>query len=672
MSHPALPHRPAAPWRGGLATLALAGLTLLQACGSGDDAPAAEPPVTRPGTNPQLQAAAPGDLVAYAQQRLRQRGTGTPQAGAPAPAPTTGSLARSTSTVQEAGVDEADRLKTDGLHLYSLLPRTDTTSRLQIHRRAADGSVAPLQTLVLAAPGAIAGGPDALMLSDDGRTAAVLAESWEPQVQTTSTSPPAPPTTGPVHEARVAVQRVDVSDPATATPGTRISLQGWLVGSRRIGDALLVVTRHSPVLALDQLPPSDTAAREAAIAALTAPALLPNKTVDGGPAQPLVAESDCYIHADNASTSLETTTVTVFDLRSPVLASSSRCIAGGTEALYMSPTSLVLATTRYSYIPGDGPRVAMIFPEEMDTDVHKFALAGNGVVAGIDYRGSATVRGHLGWDGNQRPYRFGEHAGALRVLTYTGSSGWAVPADAGSTTPPSPARLTVLREDPASRTLRTVATLPNTQRPEALGKPDEQIYGVRFTGTRGYVVTFRRTDPLYVLDLADDADPRIAGALEVPGFSEHLYPLDGRLLFGVGRDADTTGAVGGLRFTLFDVQDMAQPRLLHSVVLGGVQSQSALSASPQGINFFERGGQVRIALPVDLAVEVTTQQTLFWQRGLQRFEVDLAAATLRTLPLLGATEGPQAQDLASDRSVQIEDHVYHLRSGNLTGHGWAP
>ena len=195
---------------------------------------------------------------------------------------------------------------------------------------------------------------------------------------------------------------------------------------------------------------------------------------------------------------------------------------------------------------------------------------------------------------------------------------------------------------------------------------------MRFTGTRGYVVTFRRTDPLYVLDLADDADPRIAGALEVPGFSEHLYPLDGRLLFGVGRDADTTGAVGGLRFTLFDVQDMAQPRLLHSVVLGGVQSQSALSASPQGINFFERGGQVRIALPVDLAVEVTTQQTLFWQRGLQRFEVDLAAATLRTLPLLGATEGPQAQDLASDRSVQIEDHVYHLRSGNLTGHGWAP
>jgi hypothetical protein len=569
--------------------------------------------------------------------------------------------------VQEAGVDEADRLKTDGVHLYSLLPRTGTASTLQIHRRAADGSVAPLQTLVLAPPGAIAGGPDALMLSDDGHTVAVLAESWEPQVQTATT----PPSTGPVHEARVAVQRVDVSDPATATPGTRISLQGWLVGSRRIGDRLFVVTRHSPVLALDSLPASDSAAREAAIAALTAPALLPNKTVDSGPAQPLVAETDCFIHADNASTVIETTTVTVFDLRSPVLASSSRCIAGGTEALYMSPTSLVLATTRYSYIPGDGPRVAMIFPEEMDTDVHKFALDSSGVVAGIDYRGSATVRGHLGWDALQRPYRFGEHGGALRVLTYTGSSGWAVPTDATDTTPPSPARLTVLREDPATRTLRAVATLPSAQRPEALGKPGEQIFGVRFTGTRGYVVTFRRTDPLYVLDLADDTDPRIAGALEVPGFSEHLYPLDDRLLFGVGRDADTAGVPGGLKFMLFDVQDLAQPTLLHSAVLGGAQSFSALSSSPQGINFFVRNGQARIALPVDLAVEVTTQQTLFWQRGLQRFEVDLAAGTLRTLPLLGATEGPQADDLASDRSVQIEDHVYHLRSGTLTAFGWA-
>ncbi len=35
----------------------------------------------------------------------------------------------------------------------------------------------------------------------------------------------------------------------------------------------------------------------------------------------------------------------------------------------------------------------------------------------------------------------------------------------------------------------------------------ERIYAVRFIGDVGYVVTFRQTDPLYTLDLADPAQP---------------------------------------------------------------------------------------------------------------------------------------------------------------------
>ena len=46
-----------------------------------------------------------------------------------------------------------------------------------------------------------------------------------------------------------------------------------------------------------------------------------------------------------------------------------------------------------------------------------------------------------------------------------------------------------------------IGQLPNAARPAPLGKPGEQIYAVHFLGNRGYVVTFHRTDPLYVLDL---------------------------------------------------------------------------------------------------------------------------------------------------------------------------
>jgi hypothetical protein len=633
-------------------------LLLLQACGS--DSPQPVVVDSGPGSDNTLKVSAAGELVGYMQQRLRlreaQRGSAV---GAPAVSPTPGPP-RSATPVQEAGVDEQDLLKSDGFHLYTLQAAVGASPRLQIHRRASDGSLSALPTLALPLPGTVDVSSAGLMLSDDGRTLALLAQTWEPLAMTAST--PFPGSSG---EARVVVQRLDVSDPATASAGTRISLQGMLVGSRRIGDALYVVTRHVPVLAVDQLPYDAAAQREAAIAGLTAAAVLPNRRVNDGPAQPLLNETDCFVNPDNASTSVETTSITVFDLRSPALAASTRCYAGGSEALYMSTTSLVLATTRYINTQPDGPVLAMMIPQDMHTDLHQFALG----AGGVDYRGSASVPGHLGWDMARRPYRMSEHAGHLRVLTFTGSFGWAVPADADGTTPPSPATLTVLREDSATRSLKVVSALPNAQRPEPLGKPGEQVYAVRFAGARAYVVTFRRTDPLYVLDLADAADPRITAALEVPGFSEMLYPLNDGLLFGVGRDTDSQGRVSGLKMALFDVQDATQPRLLASTTMGGPWSDTALSFTPHGIDLFVDAGVARIALPVDLA-QTASDGAVSWQRGLQRFDVALAAGTLQTLPLLGATFGAQSQDLGLDRSVQIEGDLYHLRSGSVTAYRW--
>lgn len=648
-------------WRAAAAAASAAAvLLLLQACGSDSTEPPKVDP--GPGSDYKLKPAAAGELVGYMQTRLRQREAGrdTAAVGGGAPVLAPAAPTRSTTTVQEDGVDEADPLKSDGVHLYTLLANGSASPRLQVHRRAADGGLSALTTLALPLPGSVVVGSAGLLLSDDGRTLALLAQTWEPMAMVATTPYP-----GGGGESRVVVQRLDVSDPAAASAGTRISLQGALVGSRRIGDALYVVTRHTPLLAVDQLPYNASAEREAAIAGLTAAAVLPNRRVNDGPAQPLLAETDCYVNPDNASTSVETTSITVFDLRSPALAASSRCYAGGAEALYMSTSSLVLATTRYVNTQPSGPVLAMMIPQDMRTDLHKFALA----AGGVDYRGSGTAAGHLGWDTEKRPYRFSEHAGHLRVLTFTGTVGWAVLADADSTTPPSPATLTVLREDAATRTLQVVSTLPNAQRPQPLGKPGEQVYAVRFAGARGYVVTFRRSDPLYVLDLADAADPRVAAALEVPGFSEQLYPLNERLLFGVGRDADAQGRITGLKMALFDVQDATQPRLLASTAMGGPWSESALTYTPHGIDLFVDASVARIALPVDLA-QSTSDGAVTWQRGLQRFEVALASGTLQALPLLGASLGVQSQDLGLDRSVQIAGDLYHLRSGSVTAYRW--
>ena len=88
----------------------------------------------------------------------------------------------------------------------------------------------------------------------------------------------------------------------------------------------------------------------------------------------------------------------------------------------------------------------------------------------------------------------------------------------------------------------------------------ENLYATRFAGDKAYAVTFRQTDPLWVIDLADSANPSIAGHLEVPGWSTYIEPL-GDLLFAIGVDS------GRVEASLFDVGDPANPTLASRIQL---------------------------------------------------------------------------------------------------------
>ena len=91
---------------------------------------------------------------------------------------------------------------------------------------------------------------------------------------------------------------------------------------------------------------------------------------------------------------------------------------------------------------------------------------------------------------------------------------------------------------------------------------DEDIYAVRFMGKTAYVVTFRNTDPLFVIDLSDPAAPVIKGEVKLPGFSEYLHPFGGGLLVGAGvKD----GGDGG-KLVLFDVSDPEHPKVLSEYI----------------------------------------------------------------------------------------------------------
>ncbi|EHR69409.1 beta propeller domain-containing protein [Burkholderiales bacterium JOSHI_001] len=656
-------HLPARLWPAAL-------LTVLAACGGGGGSPSAG----NAGT-PLLAVAQPGELLALARQRLAAVDPGPTNnaglGGAPMLAlagDASGSAAtvlRSSTLVQEAGIDEADLLKSTDSHVYTLDGNGTTTAtpslRVRSHRLQADGGVLPQGSLLVDED---AGGSvtlHGLLPAPAAQRLAVLSEwmSHSPfPNECLAMADCLVPAVLPAmlitrSEVHLAVLRAP--DDGSLTVHERLAIQGRLVGSRLVGQQLVLVTTHSPSLPL--APGASAAERQAALARLSAADILPTLRVGAQAVQALVADTDCYLQtAGSANTpGLQITTITVLDLGSPSLARRSRCFVGEVDAMYLSAQNLYLATSRAVTLNEGG---ALRYTGTLVTDIHKFTLAG------LDWRGSGQVDGHLGWDPARKAYRMSEHDGLLRVLSFTGDTGWTALEDA-TRRPASPATLTVLREAPTGTALERMATLPNASRPALLGHAGEQVHGVRFIGTRAYLVTFRRTDPLYVLDLADPADPRAVGELQVPGFSDHLFDLGHGLLLGTGHDADANGQQGGLRFGLFDVSNPAQPQALGSVVIGERGSASTLDHTPHGLALRADGDQVRLAVPV---VKAAASFSSF-SPALLQLNVDTTARTLSAKPLLAST-APGALSLWDQRVMHSNDKLLHWVGGDLRTLGW--
>jgi uncharacterized secreted protein with C-terminal beta-propeller domain len=112
---------------------------------------------------------------------------------------------------------------------------------------------------------------------------------------------------------------------------------------------------------------------------------------------------------------------------------------------------------------------------------------------------------------------------------------------------------------------------------DGLGR-NERIYSVRFIGPRAYVVTFRKTDPLYALDLTDPSHPRATGELKISGYSAHLQPVGENRLVGIGQETSEQGMITGTQVSLFDVADPANPRRLAQHVVPGASSEAEYDA----------------------------------------------------------------------------------------------
>lgn len=491
----------------------------------------------------------------------------------------------SSTNLQESGVDEADTVKVSGDNLF-MLTGCDDSPCVEVRRldstaaQAAPVSTFSLDTKIV---------PDGMYRVADG----ILGQDMLVTVAGQYGGWGWFDIWAGWQDSKTEVNFLNIAHPANLSRIEQLTIDGALVSSRVVDGTLYLVTRYTPGLPDYVRYPVDAAQKEqnaAVLARAELPQILPEVRDSRDDVTTLIESQDCYlpVSAVDGSYNPSIITITAVPLKNP-LAHQSTCFLGASETLYMTTDSLYLATTSWDYdVMTMG---ALRYSPQHTTAIHKFALTGGAIA----YRGSGAVEGHLGWNEDKKSFRMGENGDYLNVATSIGES-W---------TGDSSTRLSVLKEAGNNR-LETVSVL------DGIGKPGEQLYAARFLGDRVYLVTFRVIDPLYVVDLSDQERPRIAGELEIDGYSEYLHPLSENLLLGIGKDAvpaDDASDFGGrgawyqgVKLSLFDVANPAQPREIDSVVLGKRGTDSDVLWDHHAFTYLPAAGDepARIAIPVRL------------------------------------------------------------------------
>lgn len=194
--------------------------------------------------------------------------------------------------------------------------------------------------------------------------------------------------------------------------------------------------------------------------------------------------------------------------------------------------------------------------KEMEkTVIHKIAINGNK----IEYQAMGEVSGQV-----LNQFSLDENGDYFRLAT-TRSQQWS--------------RLSAAQTDSYSNvyvldaSLKTIGSLENIA-------TTEKIYAARFIGDRVYLVTYKQTDPLFVISLADPTKLSVLGAIKIPGFSNYLHPVDkdGKQLIGLGRETEETATGGvkikGLKLSLFDFTDLSKPKELDNYLIGDSSADS--------------------------------------------------------------------------------------------------
>jgi hypothetical protein len=586
-----------------------------------------------------------------------------PTAAAPAEnaGTTVGGTSFSTTNNQEPGIEEPDLVKTDGSTifavergtLYAVLaggpsPRLAGSLALgstgygaQLLLRGSrllviSGSQAPpsgVGVAVPALPAAVGGQSSAL----SGGAAAALA----PSTSSVASIAPSPY----YYAATTTITEVDVHDPAAMKVARTMTVEGTFVDARQNGATARLVISSAP--------------RAIATPALGShvsgwvPARRFHSFITGHRYARLLAPCSAVRRPAQFS-GMGMLSILTINLDRGLYATDSTALMADAQVVYGSASSLYVATQRWINPLTPATNV----PSSPETVIDQFDATNPEHTTLI---ASGEVPGYL-----LNQFSLSEYHGYLRVASTSRPIWWNAPQP-----PPSQSYVTVLADH--GGTLAAVGQV------SGLGA-GQQIYSVRFIADAGYVVTFRRVDPLYTIDLSSPTSPRVAGQLELEGYSAYLHPVAEGLLLGIGQEVGPENEPSDAQLELFDVSNPAAPRLQARATLGSGSSSlvqydhhaflfwppTALAVLPVSIYSTTPVSVPPTPQPLPAAGssggQASTIEPTGWFVGAIGFRVDRSGITevgrIAHDPVNGAT--PQI-----DRSLVIGQQLFTVSSGGV-------
>lgn len=320
----------------------------------------------------------------------------------------------------------------------------------------------------------------------------------------------------------------DVSDVANISQLSSHTIDGSYHDSRLIDNEFYIISTYSP----------------------STSKLIPSISVDSNITNDLVNHNTFYAPL-KLNQQAGITSISKFDIETASYIKNTSFL-GYAHTIYTSLNAIYLVSNEY-------PLYYDFLNYKEQQTIYKFALDEN-----LTYKGKGNVEGRI-----LNQFSLSEKDDYLRIAT---TSGWAW-FNGGETSN----SLYTLKED--SQTLSIQGKLTG------LGHEGESIYSVRFVDSRAYVVTFRRTDPLYTIDLSNPLEPILVGELSIPGFSTYLHPVDENRILSIGRDADESGRATALQIQLFDISDFANPKLADKIQVGDSTSYSEAEYNHKALSY---------------------------------------------------------------------------------------